>query len=308
MEPLVNNSAVLVGTFTSGSDEWHAARAKGIGGSEISAIVGLNEYESRFSCYYRKLEKLRPVAESDPMKWGTLLEPIIFAEFMESYVVPRGLHMTTGDTFHHKDRPWQIANPDGLIWNNGELIDLLEIKTAGRDDKWGPRGTDLIPIAYRCQMAWYMDVMGIESGLLRVLIGGNDARTYRITPTREDIEYLRSEGEQFMHDLENHVEPNLDDHTATYNAIKEMHPLIDGSVVQISSELADRWWAVQDAYEEVSDARQGVLNELAMTMGLARVAMCGDEKVAFRQKPRTEGKEPFVKSAPRPKFSTAIAA
>lgn len=241
------------------------------------------------------------------MMWGTLLEPVIFDEYREHHLRP-GHTMSTGETFHHKDRPWQIANPDGLIWDrDGRLVEILEIKTAGNDEKWGPNGSDLIPIYYRCQLAWYCDVMGVRKAVLRALISGNDARTYHVTITQEDIEFLREHGEQFMYDLRNDIQPNLDDHMATYSAIKEMHPLIDGSVVQINSRLTDRWWTVQDELEAAKAKFNGIRNEIAAEMKLARIAMCGDEKVAYRQRPRGDG-DPFVKSAIRPKFQTQIAA
>lgn len=307
MSELVNNSAVLLGAFENGSDAWHDARANGIGGSEISAIVGLNPWASRFSVYYQKKDRLRPVEESPAMMWGTLLEPVIFEEYRAHHLRP-GHHMTTGQTFHHKDHPWWIVNPDGLIWDrDGRLVEILEIKTAGNEEKWGPDGTDLIPIYYRCQLAWYCGAMGVRKATLRALISGNDARTYRVTITDEDIEFLREHGEVFMHDLRNDIEPNLDDHMATYSAIKEMHPLIDGSVVQIPSALADRWWSAADELEAAKAKFNGVRNELAAQMGLARMAMCGDEKIAYRQRPRGGG-DPFVKSAVRPKFQTVIAA
>lgn len=306
MSELVNGSAVLIGTFENGSDEWHAARANGLGGSDISKVVALNPYESRFSLYYQKKDKLRPIEENSAMYWGTTLEPVIFEEFRTKHL-RKGLTMTTGDTFHHKDRLWQIANPDGLMWNGTELVDLLEIKTAGKADRWGKDGSDIIPIEYRCQIAHYCDVMGLEGGILRVLICGNDPRTYRIKPTTEDIEYLRDQGAQFMYELENNIEPNLDDHTATYNALKEMHPDIDGTVIQISSKLADAWWDTKDALDAAKEKHQGVKNQMAQKMGLARVAMCGDEKVAYRQRPSSGYGDPFVKSATRKVEQTNIA-
>ncbi|MDE8648162.1 YqaJ viral recombinase family protein [Rhodococcus qingshengii] len=303
---IINDSAVVIGSFESGSDEWHEARANGIGGSEIPSIVGLNQWESYFSTYYRKLNKLRPVEESDPMKWGTLIEPVIYDEYRKNHLRP-GLRMTTGDTFHHIERPWQIANPDGLMWDaDGNLVDLLEIKTAGVAEKWGPSGTDLIPINYRCQMAWYMDVLGLRSGVLRVLIGSSDPRTYRITPTQEDFEFLRNSGAEFMHALKNGIEPNLDSHMATYQAQREMHPLIDDTVVQINTDLADRWWASADKLKAAEEEHLGVKIEIADKMGLAKMAMCGDEKIAYRQRP-ARGGDPFVKSAIRPKFQDRIA-
>ncbi|MBM4707841.1 hypothetical protein GS982_01790 [Rhodococcus hoagii] len=305
---LINDSAVVLGAYENGSEEWHAARATGLGGSEISALVGLNPWESWFSTYYRKRDKLRPVEASNPMKWGTLFEPVIYEEFRRNHLAP-GLTMTTGHTFHHKDRRWQIANPDGLIWDKtGKLIKILEIKLAGNDEKWGPDGTDQIPIYYRCQLAWYCDVMGVNQAILRAVISSYDERTYYVTITDEDRQFLREHGWQFIQDLEAGNEPNLDGHMATYRAIKEMHPLIDGSVVQLPTALADRFWAKKDAMDAATEGFNEVRNEVAMKMGMARMAMCGDEKIAYRIRPRKEGDDPYVKAATRPPKTDIIAA
>ncbi|MEV0759617.1 lambda-exonuclease family protein [Nocardia sp. NPDC050435] len=305
MSPASVNDALLLGSYPAGSPEWHAARANGIGGSEIAAVVGLSPWESRYSLWHRKKDRLRPVTETGPMKWGTLLEPVVFEEF-RAHHLPAGHTMTTGATYQHKLRTWQIANPDGLIWSpSGELVDGVEIKCPGEDfsEKWPREGSDNIPIYYRCQIAWYCSVLGLDSMILRALIGGNDARTYRIRPSTEDLEYLISEGAQFWAELEADVLPNLDGHTATYQAVRELHPDIDRSVIaQIPAALADRWWAVQDAAADAEAELIKVRIEIADAMGSAWKAASGEQAVAYRIRPwKNPFGDPYVKSAPRPK-------
>ncbi|MFE5290103.1 YqaJ viral recombinase family protein [Nocardia sp. NPDC056611] len=309
MTHLVNGQAEVVGEFTSGSPEWHAARAKGIGGSEISAIVGLNPWESRFALWHRKKDALAAVPESAPMKWGTLLEPVIYREY-EANHLKRGQTMTTGATFRHIERPWQLANPDGLIWSDsGELVDGIEIKAPGTDhnEKWGRDGSDNVPIYYRCQIAWYCDVLGLDSMVLRALIGGNDPRSYRIRPSRDDLDFLRDQGRLFWTEFLADIPPNLDGHLATYQALREMHPDIDRSiVVDATAALADRWWAVQTKRDEAEAEYMAVRTQLADLIGLGWKARCGDQTLAYRVRPANGG-DPYVKSAPRPdEYKTSI--
>ncbi|NQE89558.1 YqaJ viral recombinase family protein [Nocardia terpenica] len=301
MTPAVNGQAEIVGEFISGSPEWHAARANGIGGSEISAVVGLSPWEGRFGLWHRKKDHLATVAETAPMKWGTLLEPVIAAEYIANHI-DRGQRATTGATYRHHQRRWQLANPDLLIWSGDELVDGVEIKAPGPDysEKWGRDGSDNIPIYYRCQIAWYCDVLGLESMALRALIGGNDARSYRIRPSRGDLEFLRSEGEQFWTQFQNDIPPNLDGHLATYQAVRELHPDIDRSViVDAPASLADRWWEVQ-AKREAADAEyMEVRTQIADLIGMGWKARCGDQNLAYRVRPANGG-DPYLKSAPRP--------
>ncbi|MFI8976842.1 YqaJ viral recombinase family protein [Nocardia asteroides] len=303
----INGSAVAIGEFTSGSEQWHAARANGLGGSEVSALLGLNPWESRWTLWYRKKDRLAPIRENLYMTMGSLFEPVIFEHYRDS-LVPAGHTITTGVTYRHHQREWMIANPDGLIWDSeGNLVDGLEIKCAARDDKWGEPGTDQIPIYYRCQVAWYCAVMGLKGMWVRVVFGVGDWRTYRVEPTAEEIDLLINAGAEFMDTLARDVEPDLDDHTATYVALKSLHPLIDGSSIQVSAELADRWWEAQAAAEAAEAEVQRLRTQLLARMGLAWRAMCGDQKVAYRQRPRGGG-PPFVKSAKRPEFCSITTA
>lgn len=300
------SGAIQLGEFVNGSPQWHAARAAGLGGSEISAVLGLSPWESRFTLWWRKQDKLPPIRENLYMLMGSLFEPVIYTHWREN-LLPAGHTMTTGITYRHAEHPWMIANPDGLIWDSeGNLVDGLEIKCAARDDKWGEPGTDQIPIYYRCQVSWYCAVMGLRGMWVRVVFGVGDWRTYRVEPTAEEIDLLINSGQQFMDDLANDVEPDIDEHSATYAVLRELHPEIDGTTLQISADLADRWW---DALEEAEAAEAhliGVRSELAQVMGEAWRAMCGEQKVAYRQRPPKGDGPPFIKSAARPKFSTII--
>ena len=53
-------TGVLIGTFSPGSEEWLAARADGLGGSEVAAVLGLSPFESRFSLWHRKAGRVGP--------------------------------------------------------------------------------------------------------------------------------------------------------------------------------------------------------------------------------------------------------
>ncbi len=295
----INGCAVPLGRFRAGSPEWHTARTTGLGGSEIAAVLGLSPWESYWSLWHRKQNLLPPVRENLYMRMGSLFEPVIYDHY-ERELLPPDHTMTTGWTYRHIDRPWMIANPDGLIWNpDGDLVDGIEIKCAARDHQWGPEGTDAIPIYYKTQICWYCIVLGLDGMNLRVVFGVGDWRTYRYEPTAEDIDTLITAGADFMAALAARQPPNLDSHLMTYEAVRTLHPEIDGSTIQISADLADRWWTAQAEFATAERQLQHVRNELADTMGDAWRAQCGDQTLAWRQRPRGNG-VPFLKSAPNP--------
>ena len=304
--PVVNGCAVRLGRHRSGSRRWHALRRKGIGGSEIAAIVGRSPWESAYNLWYRKKGLISGAGTNQAMRWGTLLEPVIYREYATNHL-ESGLRMTTGETYAHVDRPWQHANPDGLIWDHrGRLVDGLEIKTAGHETHWGPDGTDEIPPWYRCQITWYCDVMGLGSMALRVLIHGNDARTYRVHPTLGDRLELRNAAQKFWDSLATDTPPPIDAHTSTYHTVRQQHPLIDhDGVVELDPDLTQRWWKASAARTASMSEYNLMRNTIAVQMGTARTAQCDGHPVMYRQvSNRTPDRLPYLRTASLPRTGT----
>src|SRR5215211_447038 len=149
-----------------GSEDWHEARQRRLNGSEIAAVMGLSPFESRFSLWHRKQGAIGPVQQTDEMYWGVQLEPVLRSEWNRQH--PDSAVVKTGQ-WAHQERHWQGGGPDGL--GNGRL---WEGKTARYDDGWGEPGTAAIPVYYRAQVLWYLDVFGYEYCDISVLITGSD--------------------------------------------------------------------------------------------------------------------------------------
>ena len=77
----------LVKTNDLSRDEWLEVRKTGIGSSDAAAAVGLNPYQSALELWLVKtgraegLPTVDPKDDSQPMYWGTLLEPIVAAHY-----------------------------------------------------------------------------------------------------------------------------------------------------------------------------------------------------------------------------------
>lgn len=56
---------------------WLAARQQGLGASEVAAALGLSPYETPLELYLRKTGQLDGPAETEAMRMGTLLEPVL---------------------------------------------------------------------------------------------------------------------------------------------------------------------------------------------------------------------------------------
>lgn len=302
-------TAELVGVFKPGSDEWLAARRNGLGGSEIAAVLGLSPFESRYSLWHRKANMIGPVAESPEMEWGTRLEDPVAQKFADENT---DLHLLGVGTYRHIDRPWQIANPDRLCWLkelgvSEEPVSLLEVKTSPFGDNWGA-DTDSVPVYVRCQVLWYLDTFGLEVAHVAVLISGLEYRQYVVTYDEAEAQLLRDAAVEFLDTLAAGTPPPIDDHTATYEAVREMHPDIDPVSHELSDEAALDFLRARAELNDAQAVERQAKSVIADEMGNAHTAYWRGFKIATRQA-RGDGL-PYVvtaKNLPDPNAEDAAA-
>jgi putative phage-type endonuclease len=272
----------VLGWFEPGTTEWHAARAAGIGGSEIAAALGISPHESRFSLWHRKQGLIGPTEESEVMYWGKVHEPGICARFAELH--PE-LPVSMAPTYAAADRPWQIANPDRLIVPTpgaDHPAALLEAKTARDDLGWGKPGTDDIPVHYRAQCLWYMDVLKVPRCHVAVLIAGSEYREYVIEYDQTEADLMRTAGAEFMRTLRQHERPDIDGHSATFNTIKALPDGQDDIDIEVTTARRDRYFAALDAAKAAEEEKRAAAGFLLDEIGTGRRAVCERRTVATR--------------------------
>lgn len=267
--------ARVLGWFAAGSPEWHAARAAGIGGSEIAAVMGLSPYESRFSLWHRKQGLVAPVEETDVMYWGKIHEPAVCAEFGKRHPEWR---VEQAPTY---GRGMQIANPDRLLYG-ARTLELLEAKTSRDDEHWGEPGTDQVPVHYRAQCLWYLDVLRARRCHVAVLIGLSDYREYVVEYDEAEARILRDGGTEFMRTLAAGERPDIDGHSATYQTLRDLPEGLDEADVEIPTALRDRWYAAQDAGWAAEDELTACKGELLDHIGTGQRAVCERERIVTR--------------------------
>lgn len=278
--------AELIGQFEPGSDEWHAARKDGIGGSEIAAVLGLSPWESAFSLWHRKRGIVPPREVTVEMDAGRRLEPVVCEVFLERH--PELRMQCAPGTFRNRERPWQIANPDALLFDIAAAPDaapcaLFEAKFALMPDKWGPDLTSAVPENYLAQSQHYSDTLGVRRIYLMVFIGSTgEFREYEITADPEDIRVLREAGEQFMQQVARGVRPKIDGHEQTLQVVKQLPEGMVDLDVEIWPVLRDQYFdalkVAESAEAEKRRAQALVLDQI----GDGRRAVCRGERVATR--------------------------
>lgn len=277
--PTLDVPAIILGTFEPGSPDWHAARANGVGGSEIAAVMGLSPYESRFSLWHRKQGMVGPVEESAPMYWGKQHEPTICNEFAKRH--PE-FEVVTSPTFASTERPEQIVNPDRLLYGPDGQLELLEAKTSRDDAGWGEDGSDTIPVWYWGQVQWYMDALAVRRCHVAVLLGLDDYREYVVEYDEADVLAMRAEAAEFMRSIRDGERPAIDGHSATYQVLRDLPEGLDDVDVEVSPLLVERFHAAQDQFWVAEDELTACKGELLDAIGSGRRAVLNRDRVATR--------------------------
>src|SRR5579862_4016105 len=109
-------------------DRWLQIRKRGIGASDAAAIVGLSPWESPFSVWVDKTDRLDDAPPSEAMEWGLLLEPVVrhylTQKIGKTIVRPSGV-------LQHPEHSWMLASLDGIVLDdNSEEEGVAEIKTS----------------------------------------------------------------------------------------------------------------------------------------------------------------------------------
>lgn len=191
----MNGAKVFADTKNMSREKWLELRRDGVGGSDASAIMGLNPYSSPLKVYLDKIGKLEEQPDSEAMKQGRDLEQYVAERFTEE----TGKKVKRcNKILQHPDYPFMLANVDRLIV--GEDAGL-ECKTTSPYSKFKFSEGEINP-HYYWQSMHYMAVTGLPKWYVAVLILGKDFQVFCIDRKEDEIAAL-IDAEQYF--WENHV-------------------------------------------------------------------------------------------------------
>ncbi len=264
--------------------EWLAWRRRGLGASDVPAILGLSKYKSPFQLWLEKRGESAPSAETMLTRFGHFIEPFI----AHQYAVETGCALSEGETRRHRELAFLFATPDRIarprdIAAQSHLVELKsrDFRTAA---DWGDAGTDLIPQDVAVQVHVQMAVWQMARCDVAVLIGRDDFRRYTIERTPEIEDTILSEVAAFWRLVESGQEPVLQGPGAAEYLAKKfaLHTdlvaeatLDEARALDLLIELRSR----RDLLEaEVEDAEVAVKAMIGDRAGL--IAPCG--KVSWK--------------------------
>jgi putative phage-type endonuclease len=214
-----------LGTFKPNSQEWHAAR-EGVGGSDIGALMGKSPWKSAYQLWAEKTGHLSDeIKPSMPMKLGTAFEaPIreLFREQNEGW-----LKVYETGTWQSVANPILKANPDGIIeWEDGKL-GVLEIKFTRQ--YW-----DELPEHYNLQVQHYLQVLGLERGIV-VAVAGGDWKEFEVVWDDSLQKDMKKAVRAFYGLVTSNKPPDYDGSTSTYETVRELSEGLQEGEMELGS-------------------------------------------------------------------------
>ena len=278
-----------------GSPEW----IKKITASKVAAILKVSPYTSKYAL------------------WHTM-KGSIEGRYPDREVAQRGhiLEDAIAEWYKQQHPEYAVLNPHGLAWGrevitatpdriivipevgkkSPEVVALLECKTAMSGAEWGVSGSgaDGIPAGYYAQVQAQMFCTGIKKCVVAALIA-MQFREYVIEYDEQYIEHMRLACSEFAASLESGIEPNFSDEEgdiSVYEAVSELHPEIDDTLVIASDDAAvriERFQRIKKLYKQTEAIAK---NWASIEMGRAAELEYDGRPIAKRQA-RGQGK-PFV--------------
>jgi len=193
-------------------DSWIKQRSALIGGSDIAKIAGKSRFGDALTVYNSKLQDMQAMQEKTdygPLYWGNALERPIMKAFSAITEMPVSANRL--NIYSLRSMPYVACTPDGIITSNARRPMGLEIKTSRLAGFW-PTGSDGVvdvgtgsdvdglPNDVICQVQWSLGITGFDCWYVAALLSGSDFRVFRVSPSKEDIEFLQDRARVFWED------------------------------------------------------------------------------------------------------------
>ena len=266
-----------------GTPEWHAARAQGIGASDVGSVLGLNPYKSALRLWSEKTGRLTPPnLDNNPnvMRGVALETPIA-----EAFAAQSGLTIEPCGLLFQADAPYEfiLATPDFLM----EGMIPVEIKAPSAHNR---RQWQSPPPMYAAQVRQQMFVLGAPYGI--IVAGFTDKNgkiteivSHHIDPldgAEHEANLLRLE--EFWLDVQNDAMP-LDKNKDTSATLDDLYPdehkgktiVLPVSANAIHQQLED----TNDALARYTTERDYLRAELKAMIGDAETARLQDGSATY---------------------------
>lgn len=179
-------------------DQWLAARRGGVGGSDLSVILGTSPFRTAWALWAERAGLIdADPGDAERRDWGSALEAAVAARWAQI----EGAQVRRVGMVADPGRPWRRASIDRVVVAPGtrRAVALLECKTTSERSGWD-EDDDAIRSRYEAQAQWYLGITGLDSAHLAVLVGGQELRRWTVVADPDRYTTLTGAADAFWHD------------------------------------------------------------------------------------------------------------
>ena len=265
-------------TATERHEAWLTQRDHGVGGSDLSTILGLNKYATPYTLWLEKTGREQHMDISG--KWavvkGNALETALRARF-------RSLHPEwecydgTDKSLVSNTHPCMHASLDGILYDKARGHGVLEIKTAnahrGATDWHDTDGNLMIPDYYMAQVTHYLSVTGWTWGVVYADIGEAEPVEIMFERDEDDITAAITAAESFWGYVERDEPPALTVPDVDDMQTREQPDGFEQADDQEFDRLASLWQSLDDTEKTAKKQKTHVAEQLKTMVGADRAGL-----------------------------------
>ena len=292
-------------TKTDRESAWRKFRALGVGGSDMSTILGLNQYSTPYELWLEKTGRQQP--EDISGKWAIVKGNALEIELRRRF---RQLHRSTSHRRHRHQPRVQGASVDARLAGRFPLrLRIGFVRRAGDQDRerepWAHRlarrrWRAYRPRYYMAQVTHYMAVTGFRWGYFYADIGESEPVEVRFERDDDDINAVIHAAEDFWGYVQRDEMPQLTG--ADVDKAQSMPPYPDGYEQVVDHEfddLAAMYSTYAQAESNAKKAKEKIADQLKAMVGAEREGLisggwkAGYRTVHYKEKPAIEAKPAY---------------
>jgi len=190
---MTDNNRTELKPYKQGSAEWHAARSKGLGGSDMAAIMELNPWKTPYMVWLEKTGRSKGTDETEKMTIGKEIEDFVASQYtrITGRKTRRVNKFKTSDLY-----PFIGGSVDRIFQDEEHGLGILEMKNVS-SESFRNTFAGGVPDYYFIQVQTYMFVFKAQIADLFVFVGGERFECFRIARNEEVIKAICASAKKF---------------------------------------------------------------------------------------------------------------
>ena len=272
LQPIIDNALKngrMIDKTMMPIEDWLVLRAMiGLGASDVSSAMNLNEYKSPYELWREKLVEEVTTKDNDWMWFGRESEDLI----AKGYSRMTGREVMEDPYIRiHPEHDHIFANLDRIITDNGDGKGpgVLECKSTEYNvyKTW----LESIPINYYCQIQSELSVTGFKWAVMAVLVG----RKIKIIPIERDEEFIQKQNKFLVAWYNGYVKAVVPPERraadfAYVDPISETVKEADEEITLVVDELKEKQEQAKLINKEVADLKDKIKEFIGDNEGLVR--------------------------------------